>query len=197
MRDERQKMKGKLIVFCAPSGTGKSTVIQWLMTEHRELNMHFSVSATSRPPRGQEQNGVEYFFKTPDEFRQLINEGAFVEYEEVYTDFFYGTLRSQVDSQLERGENVVFDLDVNGGERIKNEYGERALSVFIMPPSIDELRRRLIARNTDSAEKINERIARAEYELGEAEKFDVRVMNDDLEQCKERVFEIIKTFLEE
>lgn len=187
--------KGKLIIFCAPSGTGKSTVINWLMQQHPELNLHFSISATSRPPRGKEQDGVEYFFKTPEEFRRLISEGAFIEYEEVYHDFFYGTLKSQVDKQLESGENIIFDLDVNGGEAIKSLYGSQALSLFILPPSIDELRNRLTHRNTDTAEKIEERIARAQYEIGESSKFDFRVVNDDLQKCKEEILSQIQSFL--
>ena len=188
-------MKGKLIIFCAPSGTGKSTIVKWLMENHPELRLNFSISATSRPPRGKERDGVEYFFKTPEEFRRLIAEGAFVEYEEVYTDFYYGTLRSQVESQLEAGDNVVFDVDVNGGERIKSYYGDQALSLFILPPGIEALRSRLEGRNTDSLEKIEERMARAEYELGEAGKFDERVMNDNLEVCEAKVLEIISEFI--
>ena len=147
--------KGKLIIFSAPSGSGKSTIINWLM-QHPELCLAFSVSCTSRAPRGTEQDGVEYFFISADEFRQRIANDEFVEYEEVYEGRFYGTLKSQVERQLETGQNVVFDVDVNGGLRIKEFYGDRALSVFIQPPSIDELRRRLEGRGTDAPEVIDE-----------------------------------------
>ena len=138
-------MTGKLIIFSAPSGTGKSTIINWLMNEHKELNLAFSISCTSRQPRGTEQNGVEYFFLSPEEFRQKIADGEFLEYEEVYTDRFYGTLKSQVERQTADGQNVVFDVDVKGGCNIKRHYGDKALSIFIQPPSVAELRRRLEA----------------------------------------------------
>ena len=140
-------MEGKLVIFAAPSGSGKSTIINSIMADggEEELNLHFSISATSRAPRGKEQNGVEYFFLTPEEFRKKIADDEFVEYEEVYADKFYGTLKSQVDKQLAAGENVIFDVDVNGAMRIKKIYGKRALSIFIQPPSIEELRRRLEA----------------------------------------------------
>lgn len=133
---------GKLIIFCAPSGSGKSTLVQWLMAAHPELHLAFSISCTSRPPRGTEQNGVEYFFISPDEFRQRVAADEFLEYEEVYEGRFYGTLKSQVDTQTQRGENVLFDVDVKGGCNIKDFYGDRALSIFVQPPSIDELRDR-------------------------------------------------------
>ena len=149
-----EQVSGKLLIFSAPSGSGKSTIINWLMQEHPELNMHFSISCTSRAPRGQEQNGVEYFFLTPDEFREKIQNDEFVEYEEVYTDRYYGTLKSQVEKQLAAGENVVFDVDVHGAMNIKKAYGDRALSLFIQPPSIEELRRRLNGRGTDAPEVI-------------------------------------------
>ena len=143
------------------------------------LNLHFSVTATSRPPRGQEQNGVEYFFLTPEEFKQHIAANDFLEYEEVYKDRFYGTLKSQVDKQLANGENVVCDVDVLGGQNIKQPYGDNALSIFIQPPSIEVLRERLISRATDTPEVINDRIARAEFELSFSDKFDVVIVNDD------------------
>ena len=188
-------MKGKLIIFSAPSGTGKSTIINWLMQEHAELNMAFSISCTSRAPRGTERNGVEYFFLTPDEFRHRIEAGEFLEYEEVYTDHFYGTLKSQVEHQCNEGQNVVFDVDVKGGCNIKQHYGDRALSIFIMPPSVAELRRRLESRATDAPEVIDQRIARAEYEISFANKFDKVVVNDDLDKAKDEVLGIIKQFL--
>ena len=188
--------KGKLLIFCAPSGSGKSTLVQWLMKEHPELNLRFSISCTTRQPRGTEQNGVEYFFITPDEFRQKIAEDAFVEYEEVYSDKFYGTLKSQVQTQIERGENVMFDIDVKGGCNIKQQYGDEALSLFIQPPSIEELRRRLTGRGTDSAEMVEQRLAKAEYEMSFAPKFDRIIINDDLEKAKEDVYSVIKEFLD-
>ena len=185
--------KGKLIIFSAPSGSGKSTIINYLMTQG--LNMHFSISATSRAPRGTEQNGVEYFFLTPEEFRTKIDNDEFLEYEEVYANRFYGTLKAQVEKQLEEGQNVVFDVDVKGGVNIKKFYGERALSVFIQPPSVNELRRRLEGRATDAPEVINDRIARAEYELSFAPQFDTIVVNDDLETAKAEALQKIKDFL--
>ena len=188
-------MKGKLIIFSAPSGTGKSTIINWLMQEHSELKMAFSISCTSRAPRGTERNGVEYFFLTPDEFRSRIEAGEFLEYEEVYTDRYYGTLKSQVERQCDAGQNVVFDVDVKGGCNIKQHYGDKALSIFIMPPSVDELRRRLESRATDAPEVIEQRIARAEFEIGFADKFDKVVVNDDLDKAKKEVLGIIKQFL--
>ena len=188
-------MKGKLIIFSAPSGTGKSTIINWLMTEHKELNLAFSISCTSRQPRGTEQNGVEYFFLTPEEFRAKIDNDEFLEYEEVYTDRFYGTLKSQVDNQTADGQNVVFDVDVKGGCNIKRHYGDKALSVFIQPPSVEELRRRLEARATDAPEVIDQRIARAEYELGFAKDFDRIVINDDLEKAKTDTLAIVSEFI--
>ncbi len=184
----------KVIIFSAPSGSGKSTIINYLMQQN--LNLHFSVSATSRPPRGQEQHGVEYFFLTPDEFRKHIENGDFLEYEEVYKDRYYGTLSTQVDSQLERGENVVCDVDVLGGINIKRHYGDRALSLFIQPPSIEELRSRLEGRATDAPEVINDRIARAEFELSHASQFDAVVINDNLEVALKEALDIVKDFLE-
>ncbi|MBQ9651849.1 MAG: guanylate kinase [Prevotella sp.] len=184
-----------LIIFSAPSGTGKSTIINWLMTEHPELRLAFSISCTSRPPRGTEQNGVEYFFLSPEEFRQRISNDEFLEYEEVYQDRFYGTLKEQVESQSAKGENVVFDVDVKGGCNIKNYYGSRALSIFIQPPSIEALRQRLEGRATDAPEVIEQRLARAEYELTFADKFDRIVVNDDLEKAKQEAYHIIKDFL--
>lgn len=187
--------KGKLIIFSAPSGTGKSTIINWLMQEHRELNMAFSISCTSRAPRGTEKHGVEYFFLTPEEFRSRIEADEFLEYEEVYKDRFYGTLKSQVEKQCNEGQNVVFDVDVKGGCNIKSHYGSEAISIFIMPPSIDELRRRLESRGTDAPKVIDQRIARAEFEIGFADKFDKQVVNDNLDKAKNEVLKIIKDFL--
>ncbi len=185
---------GKLIIFSAPSGCGKSTIIGWLM-RHKELRLAFSISCTSRQPRGTEQNGVEYFFITPEEFRRRIDNGEFLEYEEVYKDRFYGTLKEQVERQSAQGDNVVFDVDVKGGCNIKKYYGNRALSIFIQPPSIDELRRRLEGRGTDAPEVIDDRIARAEFELTFAGQFDRVVVNDDLQKAEEETLAIVKEFL--
>ena len=185
---------GKLIIFSAPSGSGKSTIINRLM-QHPELHLAFSISCTSRAPRGTEQNGVEYFFLSPEEFKQHIANDEFLEYEEVYTDRFYGTLKQQVETQAARGENVVFDVDVKGGCNIKQFYGDRALSIFIQPPSIEELRKRLTGRATDAPEVIEQRIARAEFELSFAPKFDRIVVYDDLDRAVEETLGIIKEFL--
>ena len=188
--------KGKLLVFSAPSGAGKTTIVQWLMKEHPELNLHFSISCTTRAPRGDEQHGVDYFFLTPSEFRRNIALDAFVEYEEVYTDKYYGTLKSQVESQAQAGENVVFDVDVKGGCTIKIQYQSEAMSIFIQPPSIDELRRRLLARQTDTIEVIEQRLAKAEYEMKFAPQFDHIVVNDDLDKAKAEVYALVKAFCE-
>lgn len=184
---------GKLIIFSAPSGSGKSTIINYLLTQN--LNLAFSISATSRPPRGTERDGVEYFFLSPEEFRCRIAEGEFLEYEEVYHDRFYGTLKSQVEKQLAAGQNVVFDVDVVGGCNIKKFYGDRALSVFIQPPSVEELRKRLVGRGTDTPEVIEDRVAKAAYEMSFAPKFDKIIVNDDLETAKAEALEIITQFL--
>ncbi len=188
--------KGRLLIFSAPSGSGKSTIVQWLMKEHPELNMHFSISCTTRAPRGTEQNGVEYFFLSPAEFKEKIAQEAFVEYEEVYTDKYYGTLKSQVTEMTENGQNVVFDIDVKGGCNIKRQYGSKALSIFIQPPSIEELRRRLEGRATDAQEVIEQRLSKASYELTFAEKFDVVIVNDDLEKAKADTLNAINEFLD-
>ena len=187
--------RGKLIIISAPSGTGKSTIISWLMKEHEELNLAYSISCTSRSPRGAEKDGVDYFFLTPEEFRKRIENDEFLEYEEVYTDRFYGTLKSQVENQVEAGQNVVFDVDVKGGVNIKKHYGDKALSIFIQPPSIAELRRRLEGRATDAPEVIDQRIARAEFELTFAEKFDKVVINDILEYAEADALKVIQEFL--
>ena len=187
--------KGKLLIFSAPSGSGKSTLVQWLMKEHPELNMHFSISCTTRAPRGTEKHGVEYFFLTPEEFREKISREEFVEYEEVYTNKFYGTLKSQVTKQTEAGENVVFDVDVKGGCNIKEMYGKNALSIFIQPPSIEELRHRLVGRNTDSPEVIEQRLSKAEYELTFSPRFDAVIVNDNLQEAQQNTLTTILEFL--
>ena len=189
------RMKGKLLIVSAPSGSGKSTIVNWLMQEHPELNLYFSISCTSRPPRGTEQNGVEYFFLSPEEFKEKIQNGEFLEYEEVYENRFYGTLKAQVERQLEAGQNVVFDVDVKGGVNIKKFYGEQAMSLFIQPPSVEELRRRLEGRDTDTPEAIESRLAKAEYELTFAPQFDHVVVNDDLERAKQKTLMLVNNFV--
>jgi guanylate kinase len=188
-------MRGRLIIFSAPSGSGKSTIVQWLMSQHPELNMYFSISCTSRQPRGSEQNGVEYFFITPEDFKRKIANNEFIEYEEVYKDRFYGTLKSQVEKQLEAGQNVVFDVDVKGGINIKKFNGENALSLFIQPPSIEELRKRLEGRGTDSQEAIETRLSKASYELTFSSQFDKIIINDELESAKQETYSVISHFL--
>lgn len=186
-------MAGKLIIFSAPSGSGKSTIINYLLQQ--SLRLRFSISATSRAPRGMEKNGVEYYFLTPEAFKARIAKGDFLEYEEVYTNKFYGTLKSEVERILNEGDNVIFDVDVVGGCNIKHFYGDRALSVFIQPPSIEELRKRLVGRGTDTPEVIESRIAKAEYELSFADKFDTVVINDNLETAKAKALQVIQAFL--
>lgn len=186
--------KGKLIIFSAPSGSGKSTIVNWLMgMEH--LNLRFSISCTSRAPRGTEQHGVEYFFLTPEEFRAKIMNDEFLEYEEVYADRFYGTLKAQVEKQLNEGQNVVFDVDVKGGINIKKFYGEQAMSLFIQPPSVEELRRRLVGRGTDTPEAIENRLAKAEYEMTFAPQFDHIVVNDRLDEAKAEALRLVEEFI--
>lgn len=192
---KQDSMQGKLIIFSAPSGSGKSTIIGRLM-QRDELRLAFSISCTSRPPRGKEQDGVEYFFLSPAEFRQRIAAGEFLEYEEVYQDRFYGTLKQQVERQSAEGQNVVFDVDVKGGCNIKKYYGDRALSVFIQPPSVDELRKRLTSRGTDAPDVIEQRLARAEFELGFASEFDRIIVNDDLDRAVSEAYTTIQTFLD-
>ena len=184
----------KLIIFSAPSGAGKSTIVRYMLAQ--DLNLQFSVSATSRLPRGEERNGVEHFFLTPQEFKNRIAKGDFLEYEEVYPDKFYGTLKSEVDRILAEGKNVVLDIDCIGGLNVKKIYGDRALSVFVMPPSVQALRERLEKRGTDSPEIIEGRLAKAEYEMSFASRFDLIVLNDDFDRAKEVAYKAIKEFLE-
>ena len=186
--------RGKLIIFSAPSGSGKSTIIQSLLD--RDLNLSFSISATSRAPRGTERDGVEYYFITPEEFRQRIANDEFLEYEEVYAGKFYGTLKSEVERILASGRNVIFDVDVVGGLNIKKYYGDQALSLFIQPPSIEELEKRLKNRATDAPEVIASRIAKAEYELSFAPQFDRIIVNDILEKAQEEAYRSIRQFLD-
>ena len=187
--------RGRCLVISAPSGSGKSTIIAWLMKEHPELNLSFSISCTSRAPRGTEQDGVEYFFVSPEEFRERIARGEFLEYEEVYENRFYGTLKEQVERQREAGQNVVFDVDVKGGVNIKRHYGDEALSIFIQPPSVEELRRRLVGRATDAPEVIEQRVEKAAYELTFAPQFDHVVVNDDLATACQEAWQLVSDFL--
>ena len=186
-------MKGKLIVFSAPSGSGKSTIIRYLLD--KGLPLRFSISATSRAPRGEEQDGREYYFLTPEAFRQKIAAGEFLEYEEVYRDQFYGTLRSEIERIQASGNTVVLDVDVVGGSRIKEQYGAEALSVFIRPPSIEALRERLEKRATDTPEVIERRLEKAAYELSFAPRFDRIIVNDDLEQAQREALGIVMDFI--
>lgn len=185
---------GKLIIFSAPSGAGKSTIVNYLLS--RNLNLQFSVSATSRLPRGNEKHGVEYYFHTPDEFRRSIDNSEFLEYEEVYKNTYYGTLKSEVERIIQSGGNVIFDVDVVGGCNIKDYYGDQALSIFIQAPSIEDLRLRLENRATDSSEVIKSRLEKAEYEMTFARRFDHIIVNDDINVAKEEAYNLVKKFLE-
>lgn len=194
MTEHQQMDKGKIIVLAAPSGCGKSTIINALV-EQGDLNLGFAVSATTRPPRQGEEDGVNYYFMSEEAFRDAIAEGEFVEFEEVYPGRLYGTLRSEIDRITGEGHNIILDLDVNGALRVKDLYGAEALTVFIEPPSIDELRRRLESRGTESPENIDERIDRAEYELSRAGAFDRRIVNDDLMTAVRQTRNLIDGFL--
>lgn len=186
---------GKLIIISAPSGTGKSTIVQRLVREHPELDLVFSISHTTRLPRGTEKDGVEYFFTTQEQFKEDIVSGQFLEYEEVYDGQFYGTHKLQVEKLIEDKHNVIFDVDVKGGCSIKRFYSDRALSIFIQPPSIEELRRRLINRKTDSPEAINTRLSKAEYELAFSGNFDKIIVNDKLDKAVQETYEVITEFM--
>lgn len=187
-------MSGKLIIISAPSGCGKSTIIHDL-TQRGNIDMTFSVSATNRKPREGEIDDVHYHFLSTSEFHDRIASGDFLEYEEVYPGRFYGTLKSEINRALDAGSNIVLDIDVKGGINVKKLYGDRALSIFIEPPSVEELRRRLENRGTESREVIDERISRAEFELSLAPQFDVVVVNDNLEQAIDRTEQLIVDFI--
>lgn len=184
----------KVIIFSAPSGSGKTTLVKHALEAFSELQ--FSISCTTRPPRGSEQHTVDYHFLTPEEFRQKITEDAFVEFEEVYTDKYYGTLKSEVEKIWEQGKVVIFDVDVKGGISLKKYFGDQAMSVFIEPPSVEELERRLILRNTDDAETIRTRVEKAEEEISYAGKFDKIVVNTDLGEAKQEIESLIQKFIE-
>jgi len=184
---------GKLIIFSAPSGSGKTTIVKHLLTKN--YKMEFSISATTRNPRGKEKNGEDYYFLTPNEFRNRIKNNDLLEWEEVYTDKFYGTLKSEVERITQKGRNVIFDVDVVGGLNIKKMYGEKAISIFIKPPSIKELKYRLTLRSTDSDEVIKQRLNKAEEELKYAKGFDHIVVNDNLDIALNETEKLLTYFL--
>lgn len=186
--------KGKIIILSAPSGTGKSTIISRLM-DYQDLKLGFSISATSRAPRGEEKDGREYYFLTSEEFHKRVENGEFVEWEEVYASTCYGTLVSEVERVTGSGRNLIMDIDVKGALNVKKRYGKDALSIFILPPSVEELERRLRARSTDSEESIARRLDKAEYEMGFSDKFDRRVVNDSLDSCCSEVKKLIEEFI--
>jgi len=188
--------KGKFIVFSAPSGAGKTTIVKYLL-EQTDLNLAFSISAVSRQPRDNEQHGKDYYFISIEEFKQNIKNEKFLEWEEVYRDNFYGTLKSEVERLWKLGKNIIFDIDVSGGLRIKKKFPEQTLAVFVKPPSIDELKIRLKSRSTESEDKINMRIAKASAELATAPQFDVIVKNSDLEIAKKQAYDLVKRFITE
>ena len=186
-------MNGKVLIFSAPSGSGKSTVVNHILSLHPEIE--FSVSATSRPPRGTEQDGVEYLFYSADVFRLMVRDGKFVEHEEVYPDRFYGTLKSEVNRIWAKGNVIIFDVDVKGGVSLKKYFGDSALSVFIQAPSVEELRKRLIARATDPMDAIEQRVAKAAEEMTYAPKFDRILINDNLETAFREAEAMVNDFL--
>jgi len=185
---------GKLIVFSAPSGSGKTTIVKHLLAQEK-LGLEFSISATSRDPRGEEQDGADYYFISLEEFKQHIKDEDFLEWEEVYRDNFYGTLKREVHRIWAMGKHVIFDIDVVGGLRIKKKFPERTLAVFVKPPSVDELKIRLKKRSTESEEKINMRIAKASVELATAPQFDYTILNDDLDKALEEARALVKKFI--
>lgn len=188
--------EGKLFIFSAPSGSGKTTLVKHLLSQ-KELCLDFSISATSRPPRGKEQHGIDYYFMDSDAFRKQIEEGAFLEWEEVYEGTFYGTLKSEVQRIWNLGKHVVFDIDVVGGLNIKAQFPKNALAVFVQPPSLKEMERRLRNRNTDSEEKIQERVAKAVKEMEFAGDFDVVLVNDVLPVAKQAAAQLVVDFTQE
>ncbi|MEO8234019.1 MAG: guanylate kinase [Flavobacterium sp.] len=188
--------KGKLLVFSAPSGSGKTTIVRHLLKQE-DLNLEFSISCATREPRGEEIDGKDYYFISWEKFKQHIKAEEFVEWEEVYTDNYYGTLRSEVERIWAKGKNVIFDIDVSGGLRIKSKFPQETLAVFVKPPSVDELKRRLKQRSTESDDKINMRIAKAHVELATAPQFDEIIKNYDLDVAKEEAYQLVKNFLKD
>lgn len=193
MKEKKDNTGGKLIIFSAPSGSGKTTIVKHLL-KYPELNLEFSISATTREPRGEEKHGEHYYFLTLKDFKQHIKNGDFVEWEEVYRDNFYGTLKTEVERIWKMGKNVIFDIDVAGGLRIKRKFPDEALSIFVKPPSIDELKIRLKKRKTESEDKINMRVAKASAELATAPLFDVIIKNYDLDTAKKEAYDIVAGF---
>ena len=189
----RKKKQGKLVILSAPSGSGKTTIAKHLLESG--LNLKFSISACSRKKRPGEEDGVDYYFMNPDEFRKLVEENKFLEWEEVYPEHYYGTLKKEVDRIRNAGNHVIFDVDVVGGLNIKKHYGDEALAVFIQPPHIEELEKRLINRSTDSEEKIRIRLNKASQEMSFADKFDLVIINDDLEKAKVEAYKAIAAFI--
>ena len=187
---------GKLIVFSAPSGSGKTTIVRHLLGKE-DLNLEFSISAASREPRGEEISGKDYYFMSTEEFKKHIKNEDFLEWEEVYRDNFYGTLKSEVERIWAKGKNVIFDIDVSGGLRIKHKFPNETLAVFVKPPSIDELKIRLKKRSTESDDKINMRIAKASVELATAPQFDVVIKNYDLDIALEEAYQLVKNFVKD
>lgn len=186
--------QGKLIVFSAPSGSGKTTIVKHLLTKP-ELHLDFSISATSRYMRNGEVNGKDYYFISPEDFQQKIAENAFVEYEEVYKDNYYGTLKTEIERIWAQGKHVIFDIDVVGGLNIKQQYPEQTLAIFVSPPSVEELERRLRFRQTETDEKIAMRLAKAEREIARAPEFDVILKNHDLETAKTEAYNLVTNYI--
>lgn len=193
-KEESKDIKGKLIVFSAPSGAGKTTIVRHLLKK-ADLNLAFSISATSRAKRGTEEDGEDYYFLSASKFKDNIKKDAFLEWEEVYRDNFYGTLKSEVERLWALGKNVIFDIDVSGGLRIKRKFPEQTISIFVKPPSVDELKIRLKNRKTESSDKINMRVAKASAELATAPLFDVIIENDDLEKAFADAERIVSDFV--
>ena len=186
-------MKGKLVIISAPSGAGKSTIVNYLM--EKDLKLEFSISATTRKPRGDKKHGKEYYFISAEDFRRKVSNGDFIEWQEVYKDQLYGTLKEEIERIFRKGNNVLFDVDVKGGINLKNLFGETAISVFLMPPSVEELGKRLLMRGTDSLSKIKMRVQKALKEIKLADSFDHIVVNDDLEKAEKEIYGIIKNFI--
>lgn len=187
--------KGKVIIFSAPSGSGKTSIVKYLL--ENEPGIKFSVSATSRKPRAGEEHGKDYYFISPEEFRRKTDAGDFIEWEEVYEDTYYGTLMSEVENILEKGKNVIFDIDVSGGVNLKKVFGDRALAIFVKPPDVDELRKRLLSRGTEDLSQIDMRIAKAAREMEKAINFDEVIINDKLEEAQSRALSLCRSFIKD
>lgn len=186
--------EGKLVIISAPSGAGKTTIVRHLLSSG--LNLDFSVSATTRPHRGEEKNGKDYYFMTVPEFRKRVENNEFVEWEEVYKDILYGTLKSELERIWAKGNNVIFDVDVKGGINLKKIFGTRSISIFIMPPSVEEIETRLINRGTETPEKIRMRVEKARYEMNYSNQFDNIIVNHQLDRAKKEAVKTVRSFLE-